>query len=340
MTTRLLAAAAVSVTALLALPGASAAQTPVDERTGPVSFANAIAVRVGEGPQAGTVITETQKSPTTPGQSRLTPSRNLVPRDAGERKALGENYLVHLGQFAAPGPYPDGVGSRAHAVTAALRQDTVPAAVAETNYALQDQAIGGDRPIDNTVLAMQRARTSVECARPGALTASSTVDRLWVRTDTGLDQVSVPEGSTPLSLKGLPFGPPTAVPGIDKDKTTSDLTIRRVTRFDELLRQDQWRAGDATAVGGWLVEIVSHVVRGDGQTADVKTRMVLGGVSCSVPKNFSGAAAPPAKPKVPTKVPAGTDPGGDDLLGYGLLGTGAVLGVAAVAVLRRRRPPA
>ncbi|GAA4551002.1 hypothetical protein [Amycolatopsis samaneae] len=354
--------AASALVVLVAVPGVASAQAPqqVDEKTGPVSFANIASVRIGAGggQHGGALITETQRSPLSPGQSKLSADRVAVPNNDGEKATLGGHYQIDLGKFAgaSASAYPAAIASRDHEVTAALQQSTVPTAVAETNYAIRDNWQGGEKPLDNTVLVFEGARSAVDCAAPGRTTATTAVAKLWVRgTDGTLAPAAVPGGGSALQVKDLKLGPPGDVPQASKEKTTSDVTVSRVTAFDQLVRQDGWRDGDVTAVGGWRVDITTHV-RNDQNVSmeDVKTNVVLGGVSCSIPKSFVArpaggtgtGATGQQQPTVPTQVPAGyvaaaaPEDGFRLPLGFGLLGGGLAFAALAVVLGRRRRAKA
>ncbi|WP_103348158.1 hypothetical protein [Amycolatopsis sp. CA-128772] len=351
---------AVAVTAVvfpLAGVGVAGAQSQaVDEKTGPVSFANIASVRIGaEGQRGGALITETQRSPLLPGQSKLGADRVSVPKDDGERATFGGHYQIDLGRYSASqNPYPPGVPSRDHNVFAALQATTVPTAVAETNYALRDTWQGGAKPADNTVLVLEGAKTSVDCTGPAKLSSASSVTRLWVRqAGGGLGIVPMPGGNAGLQLANLRLGPPGDITNADRATTVSDLKLTRVAVFDQLIRQDGWRSGDFTAVAGWRIEITTHVKDAQGAALqDVRTTIVLGGVSCSVPKGFVAKAAGPAggatatQAPVPTQVPAGylgaaapaTDSDGSRVpLGLGLLFGGVFFAAVALLLGRRRK---
>jgi hypothetical protein len=337
---------------LLAVPGVAAAQagSGVNEQTGPVSFANAASVNI----QGGKVITETQRSPLRAGQSKLSQDRATVPKagDQGEIAAMGPNYLVNLGRFGASSPFPARVTSKDHDVVAELKDNDVPIASATADYALLDNGRGKPTPLDNSVFAFQNAKTSVDCSATNAAKATVSADRLWVRNaDDALVPVDVPVGTKKLEVANIKVGAPMQVDGVDQAKTASKLTIGRLTAFDQLIKQDVWRSGDITVAAGWQVDIDTHVVRTDSASADVHTKIVLGGVSCSLPKAFvakpadadiqAGAGAP----VVPTNIPAGgsapvVDNGGGSPLGFALLGGGVALAVGALLTLRRRRSPA
>ncbi|MFC3453089.1 hypothetical protein [Amycolatopsis speibonae] len=342
-------AAATAAFALASAPGLASAQTTqaVDEKTGPVSFANVASVRIGN---PGSLITETQRSPLTPGQSKLSPDRIVVPRDDGERNTFGKKWDINLGRYGADSPYPAGIASRDHNVLAALQQTTVPTAVAESNYALIDNGRGGAKPADNTVLVLEGAKSTVDCSSPSKATSSTSVGKIWVRDENGALK---PSGASGVDVKGLKLGPPSLVANESpsKDKTTSDLTVSRVTAFDQLIRQNGWRNGDVTAVAGWKLDIVTHVRDEAGKDLrEARTTIVLGGVSCAIPKNFvakpaggTGPGAAPEQPAVPGTVPAGgIPPQVEDstrtVVGLGLLGGGIVIGVAAMLLFRRRKP--
>jgi hypothetical protein len=348
-------AAGAAAFALVAAPGVASAQSDsaVDENTGPASFANVAAVKIGDpGTNGGSVISETQRSPLVPSQSHLSQDRTSVPKsgDKGETDSMGPNYVVYLGRFGPNGPFPAGVTSRGHNVVAALQRTHVPTAVAETHYALLDNARGGTGPTDHTVLAFENAKTSVDCSGPTKSTATIAADKLWVRNGKDeLARVPVPAGDKSFRVTGIKLGAPVAVAGATPAKTTSDLTISRLTSFDQLLKQDAWRRGDITVAAGWQVDIVSHVVKGNAKPEDIHTKIVLGGVSCSLPKTFAamamsgGISGPVTQPSVPTNIPAGVmppdaDAGGGSLLGFSLLGAGFLLASGAALALRRRQP--
>jgi LPXTG-motif cell wall-anchored protein len=358
--TRFATKAAVLTAVLFPLAGvgvAGAQSQAVDEKTGPVSFANVASVRIGgEGQHGGSLITETQRSPLLPGQSKLGTDRVTVPKDDGERATFGGHYAIDLGRHSgSQDPYPAGVGSRDHNVVAALQATTVPTAVAETNYALRDTWQGGANAVDDTVLVLEGAKTAVDCTGPAKLTGTSSVTRLWVRQAGGaLGIVPMPGGNAGLQLKNLRLGPPGDLTNASKDTTVSDLKLTRVGAFDQLIRQDGWRGGDYTAVAGWRVEITTHVKDAQGAALqDVQTNIVLGGVSCSVPKGFvaksaggTGSGATATQPAVPTQVPAGylgaaaPDTGSDGSrvpLGLGLLFGGVFFGSVALLLGRRRK---
>ncbi len=356
--TRSVTKAAVLTAVLFPLVGAGVAgaqSQAVDEKTGPVSFANIASVRIGsEGQKGGALITETQRSPLLPGQSKLGTDRVTVPKDDGERATFGGHYQIDLGRYSGGNPYPAGVASRDHNVVAALQATTVPTAVAETSYALRDNWQDGAKPTDNTVLVLEGAKTSVDCTAPSKLTGTSSVSRLWVRQSGGLGIVPMPGGNAGLQLQNLRLGPPGDIANASKDTTVSDLKLTRVGAFDQLIRQDGWRGGDYTAVAGWRVEITTHVKDAAGTAVqDVQTNIVLGGVSCSVPKGFvakaagsTGGGTSATQAAVPTQVPAGylgaaaPDTGGDGSrvpLGLGLLFGGVFFGAVALLLGRRRK---
>ncbi|MEU7784818.1 hypothetical protein [Amycolatopsis sp. NPDC049159] len=351
------AAALTAVVFPLVGVGLAGAQTQaVDEKSGPVSFANIASVRIGgEGQRGGALITETQRSPLLPGQSKLGTDRVTVPKDDGERATFGGHYQIDLGRYSASqNPYPPGVASRDHNVVAALQATTVPTAVAETNYALRDVWQGAAKAVDNTVLVLEGAKSAVDCTGPAKLTATTSVARLWVRqADGALGIVPVPGGNAGLQLANLRLGPPGDIANADKATTVSDLKLTRVGAFDQLIRQDGWRGGDFTAVAGWRVEITTHVKDAQGAAVqDVVTNIVLGGVSCSVPKGFVAKAGNQAggtsasQAAVPTQVPAGylgaaapaTDGDGSRVpLGIGLLFGGVFFAAVALLLGRRRK---
>ncbi|MEU5260744.1 hypothetical protein [Amycolatopsis sp. NPDC021455] len=350
------AAALTAVVFPLVGTGLAGAQTQaVDEKTGPVSFANIASVRIGdEGRRGGALITETQRSPLLPGQSKLGTDRVSVPKDDGERATFGGHYQIDLGRYSASqDPYPPGVASRDHNVVAALQATTVPTAVAETNYALRDNWQGGAKPADNTVLVLEGAKTAVDCTGPAKLSGTSSVTRLWVRQGGALGIVPMPGGTDGLQLKNLRLGPPGDITGADRETTLSDLKLTRVAAFDQLIRQDGWRGGDYTAVAGWRAEITTHVKDAQGAALqDVRTTIVLGGVSCSVPKGFVAKAAGPTggttatQAAVPTQVPAGylgaaaPDTGSDGSrvpFGIGLLFGGVFFAAVALLLGKRRK---
>jgi hypothetical protein len=342
-------ALAVAVFVLVAAPGAATAQTgvDVDEQTGPVSFANAASITV----DTSKVVTETQRSPLRAGQSKLSEDRSSVPKagNQGEINAMGPHYWLSVGQFGSPSPFPAGVKSMDHDVVAELKDTNVPVASATANYALLDNGRGKPTPADNSVFTLLNAKTSVDCSATNAAKATISADKLWVRTaEDKLVSVAVPTAATPLVVPGIRVGAPMKVDGLDKDRTTSSLTIGRLTSFDQLIKQDVWRSGDITVAAGWQVDLATHVVRTDGGVADVHTRIVLGGVSCSLPKGFvakpiANAQTSSTTPAVPTNVPAGGAPpaaagGNSSPLGFALFGGGVVLALGAVLTLRRRRP--
>ncbi|GAB3163436.1 hypothetical protein GCM10027258_83770 [Amycolatopsis stemonae] len=356
--TRFVTKAAVLTAVLFPLVGAGVAGAQaqgVDEKTGPVSFANVASVRISSaGQPGGALITETQRSPLLPGQSKLGADRVSVPKDDGERATFGGHYQIDLGHYTNGNPYPPGVAIRDHNVVAALQATTVPTAVAETNYALRDNSRGGANAIDNTVLVLEGAKTSVDCTAPSKLTGTSTVTRLWVRQGGGLGIVPMPGGTAGLELKNLRLGPPGDITNASKDTSVSDLRLTRVSAFDQLIRQDGWRGGDYTAVAGWHVEITTHVKDAAGTALqDVVTNIVLGGVSCSIPKGFvakaaggTGGGTSATQAAVPTQVPAGylgaaePDTGSDGSrvpLGIGLLFGGVFFAAVALLLGRRRK---
>ncbi|HET6288944.1 MAG TPA: hypothetical protein VFG15_19625 [Amycolatopsis sp.] len=342
-------AATTAAFVLASAPGLASAQTTqaVDEKAGPVSFANVASVRIGN---PGSLITETQRSPLTPGQSKLSPDRTVVPRDDGERETIGKKWDINLGRYGAQSPYPAGIASRDHTVIAALQQTTVPTAVAESNYALIDNGRGGATPAENTVLVLEGAKSSVDCSSPSKATSATSVGKIWVRDETGKLK---PSGASGVDVKGLKLGPPSVIENesVGKDKTTSDLTVSRVTAFDQLIRQDGWRGGDVTKAAGWKLDIVTHVRDNAGKDLrEARTTIVLGGVSCAIPGNFvarpaggTGPGAAPEQPAVPGTVPAGGVPprSADStrtVVGLALLGGGIAIGAAAMLFLRRREP--
>ena len=228
----------------------------------------------------------------------------------------------------------------------------MPTAVAETNYALRDNGRKKPKALDNTMLVLEGARSSVDCSGPGKVTGATTAARVWVRgADDALKQIAMPASGT-LNVTGLQMGSPTSVPQADPGKTTSDLVVSRVSAFDQLIKQDGWRSGDVTAQAGWRVEITTHAHDSKNtKLSDVQTTMVLGGVSCSIPKNFVAAAGNGSgtgstntvqQPSVPTEVPAGyagaAAPSSDLRLplGFGLLGGGLLFGAVAIVLGRRR----
>ncbi|SFQ01042.1 hypothetical protein SAMN05421810_104183 [Amycolatopsis arida] len=376
-----LAAAPGWFTGAAAQTGGGPADVAVDERTGPVAFANVVAAEIGEdGQGGGFLVTKTQRSPLRPGSSTLSRERVMVPQKSEKPPAPGEpderatmgDYLVRFGPDAgATSPFPAEVPSREHDVVATLRPDTVPTATAEANYALQVRpATEGDGGGDDTeklpgvaatVFAIQEARSAVECAAVDRVESETSAATLWVRQRDGeLTPVDPPAVGEELTLTDLPIGAPLTLHGADPAKTTSDVVVRRVTAFDQLLRQEEWRDGDVTGVGGWAVRITSHLrdsegevlVDKEGEPTQVVTRLVLGGVSCSLPAGFTPVLD---RPTVPVKIPAGWmaeaqvigGPVGDRTIeaeapfdpaaGVGLVAGGALLGAGAVMLWRRAR---
>ncbi|WP_216216241.1 hypothetical protein [Amycolatopsis aidingensis] len=272
-------AAGTAALALTAGSGTAAAQdsSGVSEETGPVAFANAASMQVHDPigqKKVFTLVTETQRSPLRTGVSALAQDNSTVPRSPEDYDTVGRHYRLSFGTFdPAGGLFPEGVPSREHRVTAALKDTTVPVATAEANYALQDlqQPSSGQ---DKTVLAFQGVRNTLECADPENVTGETTAEKLWVLDKEGnLAARDLPEGDQPLEVEGLGFGPPmdprreqkegdetklVPVP-YDRDLTTSDVSISRVTAFDQLLRQQEWRDGAVTGVAGWKVTITSHL---------------------------------------------------------------------------------
>ncbi|GAB3490395.1 hypothetical protein [Amycolatopsis cihanbeyliensis] len=423
-------AAGTAALALTAGSGTAAAQgsSGVNEDTGPVSFANAASMQVHDqiGGKLFTLVTETQRSPLRTGVSALAQDNSTVPRSPKDRETAGRHYRLSFGTFEPEGDlFPEGVPSREHKVTAALKDTTVPVAAAEANYALQDLEQPGSGQ-DKTVLAFQGVRNALECASPEDITSETTAEKLWVLDkDGGLVERDLPDGDQPLEVRGLAFGPSkdpsevedgdrtTTVPvRYDRALTTSDVSVSRLTAFDQLLRQDEWRDSEITGVAGWRVTITSHLRKekeagqpdqseeaGDqnrqaqatgkatqeatgetaGDAADgeqradrgssreqrdtepggpeiepvgtVVTTLVLGGLSCSLPRGFTpaepGGGGQNPQPSVPVKIPAGVssssypvdvpaDPGGFPA-GFVLIGGGLVLGAGALFTLRRGR---
>ncbi|EHR60518.1 hypothetical protein [Saccharomonospora cyanea] len=367
VTTVTMATAALTVLWAGATVPAAALPRPVDPETGPVAFANVASMAIaddGYGRPGGSVISETQRSPLTPGVSRLGESRSALPASEGERAAVGPNYRL---------------GIEHHDVAAGLGESRVPEASARADFALTDLAT------DVTVLAFESARTSVECVSTAEPESGASASRLSVTGADGvLRPVSLPKPGEEVRRQDLPFGAPVEI-GED-EVATSDLRIRPVTEFDQLLRQRQWRDGEVTAASGWLVEIHTHVrpaesdgderfelpvpaevtegtpevpAAGDGErhsARTVETTFVLGGVSCSVPRDFvsgGGGQAEPGAPSVPVTIPAGVGaPSGHParaevraegsdarsattVWGTALLAGGGVLGLAALFLARR-----
>ncbi|CAM2820068.1 hypothetical protein SAXI111661_03105 [Saccharomonospora xinjiangensis] len=339
---------------------------PVDPAAGPVAFANIASLAVtddGYGRPGGSVISETQRSPLTPGRSRLGADRTAVPGSEGERAAVGPNYRLAIER---------------HDVTAGLDGDRVPEATALADFVLTDLASGV------TVLSFERAATSARCASARSPeVAASAASLSLVGSDGVLRRVRLPEPGGEVRGENLPFGASVEI-GED-EAVTSDIRIREVTGFDELLRQRQWRDGDVTAASGWLVEIDTRVrpsakdgaARGEPPLPEevtgtteaeagsekrrrvartVETTLVLGGVSCSVPHEFTPGGneqAGSGAPSVPVAIPAGvgTQAGaGPEAVAQGgtrpavspatvwgtaLLAGGGVLGLAALLLARR-----
>ncbi len=373
VTTALTVTAALTVLWAGATVPAAARPQPVDPETGPVAFANVASMAIaddGYGRPGGSVISETQRSPLTPGVSRLGESRSALPASEGERAAVGPNYRLDIEH---------------HDVAAGLGESGVPEASARADFVLTDLAT------DVTVLAFERAGTSAECVSAAEPESGASASRLSVTGADGvLRPVSLPEPGEEVRRQDLPFGAPVEI-GED-EAATSDLRIRPVTEFGQLLRQRQWREGEVTAASGWLVEIHTHVrpaepegderfelpvpaevtegtedtegtsevpTAGDGErhpARTVETTFVLGGVSCSVPRDFvsgGGGQAEPGAPSVPVTIPAGVGaPGGPlaraearaegsdarsatTMWGTALLAGGGVLGLAALFLARR-----
>lgn len=343
-------------------PPAAAEPQPVDAETGPVAFANVASLSVtddGYGRPGGSVISETQRSPLTPGTSRLGESRTALPNSEGERAAMGPNYRLDIEH---------------HDVGAGLAPSGVPEATARADFTLIDLAN------EVTVLTMHRAATSALCTSAVTQETDASAVRLsLVNGDGELQPVALPKDGGEVVVEDLPFG--ASVELGEGEEATSDVRIRQVGRFDELLRQDQWRDGEVTAASGWLIEIDTHVRSGGNerlapplpgeatpQESDsppegqrqvprtIETTLVLGGVSCSVPRDFApggGGHAEPAAPapSVPVTIPAGVGapvshtasaeeaagPRPATVWGVALLAGGAVLGGAALVLARRSR---
>ena len=360
---KLVAATVVTAVTVLVAAPAGASPSAVDPDRGPVAFANVASLVVtdnGHGTPGGSVISETQRSPLTPGTSRLGKSRSALPGSEGERAAVGPNYLLEIDH---------------HDVSATLHSRGEPSATARADYVLTDLAAG------TPVLSFTSSVTHVACEGVDDVKTEASADRLAVVDATGeLTPVALPAPGDEVRRAGLPFG--ASVELGDDEEATSDITVRRVADFAELLRQDQWRDGDVTAVSGWVVEIDTHVrsveardhlddqldlpepTAGAGESGSrtIRTTLVLGGVSCSIPHDFvagGGGGAEPRSPSVPATIPAGVGAPGDvsegetegavvraavpqdgghaSTWGVGLLAGGAVLGAAAWLLTRHTR---
>jgi hypothetical protein len=360
---KLVAATVVTAVTVLVAAPAGASPSAVDPDRGPVAFANVASLAVtdnGHGTPGGSVISETQRSPLTPGTSRLGKSRSALPGSEGERAAVGPNYLLEIDH---------------HDVSATLHSRGEPSATARADYVLTDLAAG------TPVLSFTSSVTHVACEGVDDVKTEASADRLAVVDATGeLTPVALPAPGDEVRRAGLPFG--ASVELGDDEEATSDITVRRVADFADLLRQDPWRDGDVTAVSGWVVEIDTHVrsveardhlddqldlpepTAGAGESGSrtIRTTLVLGGVSCSIPHDFvagGGGGAEPRSPSVPATIPAGVGAPGDvsegetegavvraavpqdgghaSTWGVGLLAGGAVLGAAAWLLTRHTR---
>ncbi|MFD8500629.1 LPXTG cell wall anchor domain-containing protein [Amycolatopsis sp. NPDC059657] len=353
---------------LVAAPIASAQET--EKATAPESYANIAGIQTGESvfpvvednKDATGYSAEVSPSLTEPGKNTLPAERLTLPQDSLDfgtdtsdkkyafhtkeemDKHLGEHYQLNLGSFDdGKSPFPDGIASTKFSGSTELQDTHVPSASTEGNFALRDLQLKGDAATDQTVLVIQGAKSSVECESKDKQTASTTADKIYVRESDGLQPQLMPT-EKPLELKGLSFGAPKdlTVTGTDVDPalTKSDVTISKLTKFDDLIKQKEWRKGDINAAAGWEVKIVTHVFKDAAtelRTDDrFVTRYVLGGVSCSLPSDFEPEV-------VPTAVPAGyaspAAPGesGTSPVGFALLGAGALLAGGAAFVVRRRR---
>ncbi|SDY11606.1 LPXTG-motif cell wall anchor domain-containing protein [Amycolatopsis xylanica] len=344
---------------LVAAPIASAQET--EKATGPVSYANIAGIQTDTSavpPAESDAIAyagEVALSPTEAGTNNLGTDRQTLPQeslDVGNDenhvfktkeemdKKLGTNYQLNLGTFdsAANSPFPADIASTKYSGTTELKDTQVPLASTEGNFALSDFAIQGKKTVDNTVLVIQGAKSSVECESKDKQTGSTTADKILIREDGELKSQLMPTDK-PLEVKGLSFGASKDVQDADVDSklTTSDITISKLTKFEDLIKQPKWLGGDINAAAGWEVKIVTHFVKTDQtKIRDFTTRYVLGGVSCSLPSDFEPEVVPTAVP-AGYAAPAAPGDSGTSPLGFTLLGAGALLAGGAALVVRRRR---
>lgn len=370
-------AAVTACSLLVAAPIASAqdAKEPA-KATAPVSYANIAGIQIDSSeatsdPKAGDGVAysaELSPAMAEPGKNTLPAERLTLPQaslDIGtdtEKKKyafhtqeemdkhLGKNYELNLGSFdSGKSPFPDGVESTKFSGVTEMQDTHAPSASTEGNFALRNLNLDGDGSTDQTIVAIQGAKSSVECESKEKQTASTTADKIWVRGSDGLQVQPMPTEAS-VTVTGLKFGAPkeVTVPDVEIDPalTKSDVTISKLTKFDDLIKQPEWLGGEINAAAGWEVKIVTHLFKkvdaaesekAEPPTArDFTTRYVLGGVSCSLPGDFEPEVVPTAIP-AGYAAPAAPGESGPSPLGFTLLGAGALLAGGAAFVMRRRR---
>lgn len=288
---RLAATGAAVVTALV--PGvALAAGGSVDESTGPVAYAftGGYDVPAFEGTDSDR-FNEQYRSPLEPGVTGVRPGSPESVSDFIPVGPLstGTSWFIHVnaktGMFADSVPPPGASENEHFQATAHLSPGLAPSSVVRADYMLEAQNSINDPAPDQRWLFLDDVRSDAVCQSSSRTWSGTTAARMWVRQpDRSLASVPVPSGSEAYQVEGIKLRLPVTTMEHQHKDQYADVSVRQVTSPADLVGTDQWRTGEVNAASGWRVDVASYVVE-DGVRRNLETsRLILGGVSCSLPK--------------------------------------------------------
>lgn len=285
-------AATIGVVAITtALPGMAWASTgPVDEHTGPVAYAFTGAYHVPTLDGADT-FDEVYRSPLEPGVVGVRP-----PSDAARSGFIpvgplstGTSWFMHVnsdtGAFSSSTRPAGTTDDEFFESTAELSSTSVPRATVRADYMLEAQNALGDDSADHRWLYLDDVRSHADCRSAENVSARTTAGQLWIRQpDRTLAAVPVPVGDAEYRVNGMPLRLPNPTMEQQFRPQFADVSVRRATGPADLIGTDQWRTGEVNAASGWRVEVTSYVLENGTRTEVDRSVLILGAVSCSLPR--------------------------------------------------------
>ena len=377
--TRLSAGVATVTLAVLGGAGPTSAAPAVDSETGPVSFANPASLEVLSDDDPATaparLITETQRSPLGPGTSRLDQADRAAVPEQGDESGIVPNYRIGLGEHKVVASLGENHVPRAGAEIDYTLEYLTPAGSPKRVLTLSGARTAVACPGAGSVTS------SASAASLRILDANGGMEEVPLpRGDGAVTRAGLPFGP-PVDVQGAEGkdvssditisrvnsfdallrqdewrdGPVTAVSGWQVEIVTH-ITPTAKSEPDpksEPAAKSEDAPADATSDAGTTEQSKTQrqdtAAPADVASTEIRTRIVLGGVSCSIPSDFTpvatgsgGGAAANSTPDVPVTVRAGGHAfsTGAGPVGYWVIGGGVLAGASAAVLLvsaRRRR---
>ena len=351
-------AAGAAALALISVPSlAFAAPAPtVDADKGQVAYSFDLAFSI-----PGTDSAKPLRSPLSPGsndEENYVKALNISP-DQGTVWSLFVNSPTAHDDDRPPTVQP----KPTYKLSAGLADNLTPQASVATDYKLEDGTLTGRGVTTPTFVYADTLRSAAQCPSAKDAKADSTVAGFYVRQPDGqLTKIATPAGGASYTVTHVPMKAPTG--DTTKSDVFGDIAIQKVTDVGDLIKTANWRTGDVNAASGWRVQVDNYVLDGNNKKTDLGvSTVILGGVSCSIPKDFVAQPVTPptttthapttsksstpttTKPSLPVTIAAGD---GSTSAGSGAGGVNLLLPIAgaaaavltggvALTVARRRR---